>query len=314
MGICESKTANQAKPKPENNTEQIPFDANNQIKKKEIKIDVNIPVPFDVIYKAIKSLCKIVIKHNGKTYFATGFFMKVSDTKKYLITNNHVISQNKINWDIEIEIHNHKKMNLNFNDRDVQFFPGVKDIAMVEIKNNDSIYNDDIEFLDYDLNYIRGYIYYENENIIIIQHPLGKNDFSSGGKIVDIYDNKFEHNITTYEGSSGSPIILYTENAKSIKVIGIHKEGNSGKGVNKGTFIGEIFKNKNNGGNIKSNNNYIIAEIYIKDEDVNKEIQIINSYDYFQRKLNFKIEKDCMNEEEITKCEIRINEKLIQFT
>ena len=71
MGICESKTANQAKPKPENNTEQIPFDANNQIKKKEIKIDVNIPVPFDVIYKAIKSLCKIVIKHDGITYFAT---------------------------------------------------------------------------------------------------------------------------------------------------------------------------------------------------------------------------------------------------
>ena len=239
--------------------------------------------------------------------------MKISDTKKYLITNNHVISQNKINWDIEIEIHNHKKMKLKFNGRDVQFFPLVKDITMVEIKNNDSIYNDDIEFLDYDLNYIRGYIYYENENIIIIQHPLGKNDFSSGGKIVDIYDNEFEHNITTYEGSSGSPIILYTENAKSIKVFGIHKEGNPGKGVNTGTFIGEIFKNKNNGGNIKSNNNYIIAEIYIKDEDVNKEIQIINSYDYFQRKLNFKIEKDCMNEEEITKYEIRINEKLIPF-
>ena len=223
MGICECETANQEKPKPENNKEQIPVDVKNQIKKKEIKIDVNIPVPFDVIYKAIKSLCKIVIKHDGMTYFATGFFMKVSDTKKYLITNNHVISQNKINWDIEIEIHNHKKMKLNFNDRDVQFFPGVKDITMVEIKNNDSIYNDDIEFLDYDLNYIRGYKYYENENIIIIQHPLGKNDFSSGGKIVDIYDNEFEHNITTYEGSSGSPIILYTENAKSIKVIGIHK-------------------------------------------------------------------------------------------
>ena len=71
MGICDCETANQVKPKAENNTEQIPFDVNNQIKKKKIKIDVNIPVPFDVIYKAIKSLYKIVIKHDGITYFAT---------------------------------------------------------------------------------------------------------------------------------------------------------------------------------------------------------------------------------------------------
>ena len=34
--------------------------------------------------------------------------MKVSDDEKYLITNNHVISQNNINDDIEIEIHNQK--------------------------------------------------------------------------------------------------------------------------------------------------------------------------------------------------------------
>ena len=71
---------------------------------------------------------------------------------------------------------------------------------MIEIKNNDPIYNDDIEFLDYDLNYIRGYNYYENENIIIIQHPLGKNAFSSGGKIVEVYDNEFDQNITIDKG------------------------------------------------------------------------------------------------------------------
>ena len=61
-------------------------------------------------------------------------------------------------------------------------------------------------------------------------------------------------------------------------------------------------------------NNYIIAEIYIKDEDINKEIQIINSYENDQRRSNREIIKEYMNEEEIKKCEIRINDKLIPFT
>ena len=59
-------------------------------------------------------------------------------------------------------------MKLNFNNRNIKYFPGVKDITMVEIKNNDSIYND-IEFLDYDLNYKRGYNQYKDTIIIIIQ-------------------------------------------------------------------------------------------------------------------------------------------------
>ena len=166
---------------------------------------------------------------------------------------------------------------------------------MIEIKNYDSIYND-IEFLDYDLNYKRGYNHYENQVIITMQHPLGKNAFSSSGRIVDVYDNEFNHNITTHEGSSGCPIILYTENENLIQVIGIHKEANLGKGLNTGTFIGEIFNNKNNGGNPPSNNNYIIAELYIKDEDINKEIQIINSYENDKRSWHLEIEKEEMNE------------------
>ena len=34
-----------------------------------------------------------------------------------------------------------------------------------------------------------------------------------------------------------------------------------------------------------SNTNYINAEIYIKEEDINKSIRIINSYENFQREL-----------------------------
>ena len=51
-----------------------------------------------------------------------------------------------------------------------------------------------------------------------------------------------------------------------------------------------------------------------KDKDINKEIQIINSYENYQREWNAEIKKEYMNEEEIKKCEIRINDKLIPFT
>ena len=57
--------------------------------------------------------------------------------------------------------------------------------------------------------------------------------------------------------------------------------------------------------------NYIIAEIDIKDEDINKNIKILSSYEEFLRtnsgKLIFK------NEDEIKKCEIKINNEIIPF-
>ena len=70
MGICESKK------EPEMSTRNKSF-------------------PIKVYEKAKKSVCKIIIKANPNNSYATGYFMKVSDTEKYLVTNNHVISQNK---------------------------------------------------------------------------------------------------------------------------------------------------------------------------------------------------------------------------
>ena len=182
MGIYQSKTEDKVKQKPVPESipsEQNPLETDTSKKKKEMGIkdnfgqEINIPIPMDVSNKVLKSICKITVKNNSKTIFATGFFMKITEAKKYLITNNHVISQDNINWDIEIEIYNHKTMKLNFNNRDIKYFPGVKDITIVEIKNYDSIYND-IEFLDYDYNYRKGYNQYKNAIIITIQHPLGK--------------------------------------------------------------------------------------------------------------------------------------------
>ena len=70
--------------------------------------------------------------------------------------------------------------------------------------------------------------------------------------------------------------------------------------------------------NINNNkNNYIIAEIYIEDENINKDIRIINSYEEYLRngKNKHKLKKDSKynNEEEIKICQIKINDELITF-
>ena len=102
-----------------------------------------------------------------------------------------------------------------------------------------------------------------------------------------------------------------------IQVIGIHKEGDKKNKINGGTFIGELFnKDLIEDLNIQNNNNYInyiIAEINIKNKDINKNIRIINSHEECGRSNNLKIYDEYKNENEIKKCKIKINNKLIPF-
>ena len=64
----------------------------------------------------------------------------------------------------------------------------------------------------------------------------------------------------------------------------------------------------------KNVNNYIIAEVNIKEEDINKDIRILNSYEESLR-INEFIDKNLNlnNENEIKNCEITINNQLIPF-
>ena len=283
-------------------------------KKQEMGIGRNYSVQVDVITRASKSICKITIKRNPSNINATGFFMEISDTKKYLITNYHIINQSNIYDDIEIEIDNQKTIKLNLNNREIKYFPKPKDITMIEIKNNDEIYND-ILFLKYDLNYKQGYGIYKNSIVFLLEHSNGDNTEYACGKIVNINNFEFDHDIATENDASGSPIILYTKSINSIQVIGIHKEANYTKNLNSGTFIGEIFNDNSYDISNYSDKNYIIAEIEIKDYDINKDIRIINSYEE-NRRNNYndeEINKELMNEEEIKKCQIKINNILIPF-
>ncbi len=57
------------------------------------------------------------------------------------------------------------------------------------------------------------------------------------------------------------------------------------------------------------NTNYINAEIYIIEEDINKNIRIINSFKNSRKEIDGVKE----NEKEIERCEIKINGESIPF-
>ena len=65
-------------------------------------------------------------------------------------------------------------------------------------------------------------------------------------------------------------------------------------------------------------NNYIIAEIDIKETEINKEIRIINSYEELIKDLDtqhIKEENNYKNEDEIKiKCKIKINNEIVPFS
>ena len=205
-------------------------------------------LPLKKIMKASKSICKIILElEKDNKAFGTGFFMYIfKEGKKHecLVTNYHVINENLVNSKsiIEIQINNNNihRIKLDDSNRYIKCFKKPIDITIIQIINSDK-FKKDIDFLYYDLNYDFGYKQYLNMDIFSIQHPLGGEAEYACGKIIKIFNNfEFEHTVDTDHGSSGSPIILN----ESLKVIGIHKQSNTLNNNNIGTFIGEIFKEK----------------------------------------------------------------------
>ena len=202
------------------------------------------PIPIKIANKVMKSICKITIKTKEKIAYGTGFFLNYSNQEKYLMTCYHIINPNLENENIEIEIHNGKKMKLNFKNRFTKYLKRPKDIAMIEIKESDKI-TKSIEFLNFDYNCVKyGYSIYENAYIFSVQHPCGDDAACDSGMIKSIDEYEFEHDVSTDKGSSGCPIILLTNNINFIQVIGIHKEADIYNKINIGTFLGEILNEK----------------------------------------------------------------------
>ena len=295
MGICESTQNNENKENKES--------YNIKPLMKDRIVDQSNVIPLDMLNKINKSVCKI--NYNNFVQ-GIGFFMVVNNNK-CLITNYRIINENTMGIIINIQIYNNKFARIKINDRYIQYFKEM-DITVTEIKESDNIIND-VVFLDYDPNYINGYHQYKDIDVITLQYIPNGTEIKKG-KITAILNNyEFQHNIDTSFGTSGSPIILID----SLKVIGIHKEGNNFLSINYGSFIGEIFNNNKSTQN-KANNNYIIGEIYISEKQIGKKIRIINSYEESQRVLNFEIEEKYKNEKEIKECIIEINGVKYQFS
>jgi len=198
----------------------------------------------------------------------------------------------------EIELDNNKRFIKCFLDDDI-------DATILEILPEDNISED--KYLYPDLNYTSGFDNYIKENKIFTAgypdiHPYKGEKHYSGGEITGIrYMNNnnshFFHNCSTKEGSSGSPLV----NDK-FQVVGIHYGCNKKKIINFGVFVGAIIDILNGGReenksnfkekiqkdvnieikkvvpNKKMNNNETkkinddeIKEVFIKDNNVNKQ-------------------------------------------
>ena len=193
----------------------------------------------NLINETMKSICKVIVKDNkDRMIMGTGFFIKVSNNKRYLVTNYNIISEEINKDDIEIEIHNQKVFKLNFNV--IKYFPIPINITLIEIKITDEIYND-IKFLYYDLDNNIDYKIYKNQYVFSIFYLFRKSALYSSGQIIDIIDYKLKHNIITDIGAGGCPIILLNNNTKYVTVIGIHHGKFNATDISFGTFIGKVF-------------------------------------------------------------------------
>ena len=198
-------------------------------------------IPLNVAFKVLNSICKIKIKYDGLESIITGFFIKINSLK-YLMTNCQHIKIESIK-NVIIEIWNKKTMNLSVNGRFIKYYKEPKNIIVFEIKESDCIYND-IQFLDYDHEIINktDYSVYKNQNIFTVVYINEEEETCETGKIIDIDNYEFIHNIKVSNFSSGSPIILWSKNINEIKVIGIYTKGDFFINMNFAIFIDIIIK------------------------------------------------------------------------
>ena len=173
------------------------------------------PVPKterDELYRNESSMCKIIYQDikDGKIIkiSGTGFFCAIFDDnipfKKALFTNNHVLNENRIEINKEIEIEYLKEMKKIRITNDRKVFTNEKfDYTCIEIFDTDNIK----KFLDIDEIIFNNRNDIKNQEIFILQYAEGGELADDHGKIIDIKDNIIRHNVPTIQGSSGSPLI-----------------------------------------------------------------------------------------------------------
>jgi surface protein len=224
-------------------------------------------------------MCKIKFENiqneipvNGK---GTGFFCLINNPvipfKKALFTANHVLNKNYLENEksIMIEYLNESKT-IEITPERKYFTNDKLDYTCIEIFDSDGF--DSKYFFKIEPNIQKKSL--KNQEIFILQYPMGGDLSFSSGKIIDIKENKISHSASTCIGSSGSPIIRRFDN----NIVGLHfgsqKIDDNNYAYNYATSFDSILEDIKY---ILYNYNVIIAKFNIDND--NSEVKIINSYE-----------------------------------
>jgi len=200
----------------------------------------------DELYLYEAAICKIKDKTSG---IGTGFFCEINGDaipfKKALFTNNHVLNEEYIEKNKEIEFEYCKeKKKIKITENRKAFTKKELDYTCIEIFDTDEIN----KFFKIDEDIINNKESLIDKEIFILQYPLGKLGHAPG-IIIDFKDGFLIHSASTLSGSSGSPLIKrYNLNF----IIGIHngeaKVNISGKETtyNLAISFGSIIKDLKN--------------------------------------------------------------------
>ena len=201
------------------------------------------PIPLDILEKCLEkktAICKIL---TGKRTGGTGFFCKLNLKNKSIIallTNNHVLNEDKIKLGSKIEIeHNNEKKVIEITKNRFTRTNAKYDFTCIEIFENEN-YNNYFE-IDGNIDTDNPDEQYKDQEIMMVQYPKLEKVSFGNGKVNSIKNNyQIFHTISTEGGSSGSPIILMSN---SLKIIGIHcGSSKKDKNLNRGNYMKVILE------------------------------------------------------------------------
>ncbi len=198
-------------------------------------IQVSTPTPMNNkrrYQKKEDAICELI--SDSGTSLGTGFFCQTTiqyKTIKFLFTCNHVLDKLKIQIGSTIQLkHKGTIKNIEITKNRFVCTNEELDYTCIEIFDNENF--DNYFEIDPNINCDNPFEQYIDDSFAIIQSPGDEDVSVAKGKIEEIKNNKnIIHSVSTNDGSSGSPIILSTEN---LNVIGTHQTNfnDNNKGVN----------------------------------------------------------------------------------
>ena len=246
----------------------------------------------DKINEFQKCVCKIESsKYNTEKISGTGLFCYIpSINLKVLITNYHIINKKYLDQEKELKLYfeykgiSEEKI-LNLKAKRLKYTDEKLDATVIEILDEDLIDN----YFEVDEEIIKDNKFL-GETIFNLQFLKGRKLKISFGEINESIneDTLFKYDAGTEFGSSGSPII----STNGYKLIGMHR-GTLEKGKNN-------YANKQNAGIYldkiinsipklsRTENKNIIKCLYdVKEEDVNKVIQVYDNSNNIEKDIKY---------------------------